>query len=61
MTTLKIQFLTANEQGTWILNKKSKPCIRALKTEFTQKIHEAGVMEMTDMGRKFKISTLEEI
>ena len=30
-------------------NKKSKPCIRALKTEFTEKIHEAGVMEMTDM------------
>jgi enoyl-[acyl-carrier protein] reductase II len=30
--------------GTWMLNTKSSPCIRALKTEFTQKIHEAGLM-----------------
>jgi enoyl-[acyl-carrier protein] reductase II len=47
----KNSILDANEQGTWILNKKSKPCIRALKTEFTQKIHEVGVMEMSEMGR----------
>ena len=45
----KNSILDSDEQGTWILNKKSKPCIRALKTEFTKKIHEAGVMEMTDM------------
>ena len=45
----KNSILDSDEQGTWILNKKSKPCIRALKTEFTKKIHDAGVMEMTDM------------
>ena len=45
----KNSIIDSDEQGTWILNKKSKPCIRALKTKFTEKIHEAGVMEMTDM------------
>ena len=45
----KNSILDSDEQGTWILNKKFKPCIRALKTEFTKKIHDAGVMEMTDM------------
>ena len=45
----KNSIIESDEQGTWILNKKSKPCIRALKTEFTKKIHESGVMEMTDM------------
>ncbi|MDA9965026.1 nitronate monooxygenase [Gammaproteobacteria bacterium] len=45
----KNSIIDSDEQGTWILNKKSKPCIRALKTEFTEKIHEAGLMEMTDM------------
>ena len=45
----KNSIIDSDEQGTWILNKKSKPCIRALKTEVTEKRHEAGVMEMTDM------------
>jgi enoyl-[acyl-carrier protein] reductase II len=30
--------------GTWVLNKKSTPCIRALKSQRTQLIHEAGLM-----------------
>ena len=30
--------------GTWMLNTKASPCIRALKTDFTQVIHEAGLM-----------------
>ncbi len=30
--------------GTWMLNTKSSPCIRALKTDYTQTIHEAGLM-----------------
>ena len=47
----KNSILSSNEQSTWILNKKSKPCIRALKTDFTSKIHESGIMEMTDMMR----------
>jgi len=34
----------ARETGTWILNKKSSPCIRALKSERTKLIHEAGLM-----------------
>ena len=35
--------------GTLILNKKSKPCIRALKTDLTNTIYEKGVMEMSEM------------
>ena len=35
--------------GTLILNKKSKPCIRALKTELTSSIYEKGIMEMSEM------------
>ncbi|MCY7307856.1 MAG: nitronate monooxygenase [Rhodoferax sp.] len=34
----------ARETGTWILNKKSSPCIRALKSERTKLIHTAGLM-----------------
>jgi enoyl-[acyl-carrier protein] reductase II len=30
--------------GTWMLNTQSSPCIRALKTPFTEPIHAAGVM-----------------
>ena len=36
----KDKILESKESDTWILNKKSKPCIRALKTEFTSKIYE---------------------
>ena len=46
----KNSIIDANEQGTWILNKKSKPCVRALKSDFTEKIHETGVMEMSQMS-----------
>ncbi len=34
----------AKETGTWMLNKKSTPCIRALKSERTKGIVDAGVM-----------------
>ena len=40
----KQAIVDADATGTWVLNKKSTPCIRALKTEFTQAIHEAGLM-----------------
>ena len=40
----KNAILAAKETGTWILNKKSTPCIRALKSERTRLIHEAGLM-----------------
>ena len=47
----KNYILNSDEQGTWILNKKSKPCIRALKTDFTKPIYEAGFMEMSAMAK----------
>ncbi len=34
----------ADATGTWVLNKKSTPCIRALKTGFSAAIHEQGLM-----------------
>ncbi len=40
----KQAILDAKETGTQVLNKKSAPCIRALKTERTAKIYEEGVM-----------------
>ncbi len=40
----KQAIIDAQATSTWVLNKKSTPCIRALKTEFTQPIHDAGVM-----------------
>jgi len=40
----KKAILDARETGTYVLNKKSTPCIRALKTERTQAIFEAGLM-----------------
>ena len=46
----KNKILDSTIQGTWILNKTSKPVIRALRTDFTKKIQEAGVMEMNDMS-----------
>lgn len=32
------------ETGTWILNKKSSPCIRALKSERTKAFYDEGLM-----------------
>ncbi|NIJ41855.1 enoyl-[acyl-carrier protein] reductase II [Parvibaculum indicum] len=40
----KTAIVEAKETGTYVLNKKSTPCIRALKTERTAKIHEDGLM-----------------
>jgi len=40
----KQAILDAKETGTWVLNKKATPCIRALKSERTRAIHEAGLM-----------------
>ena len=34
----------ASTTGTWMLNTRSSPCIRALKSERTAAIHEAGLM-----------------
>jgi enoyl-[acyl-carrier protein] reductase II len=40
----KNAIVDADATGTWVLNKKSTPCIRALKTPFTTHIHEQGLM-----------------
>ncbi len=40
----KNAIVNAKETGTWMLNKKSTPCIRALKSERTQAIFEQGLM-----------------
>ena len=37
--------MSAEITGTWMLNTRSTPCIRALKTPFTQTIREAGLMQ----------------
>ncbi len=40
----KNAIVAAKETGTWVLNQKSTPCIRALKSQRTQAIHDAGLM-----------------
>ena len=40
----KNAIIAAPTTGTYVLNKKSSPCIRALKTERTHEIFEAGLM-----------------
>lgn len=40
----KQAIIDAEDTGTYVLNKKSTPCIRALKTGRTAKIHDAGLM-----------------
>ena len=43
----KNAIVQARETGTLVLNKQSTPCIRALKSETTQAIYQAGVMDMS--------------
>ena len=43
----KQAIVAAAATGTYMLNTKSSPCIRALKADFTARIHEAGLMEPT--------------
>ena len=40
----KNAIVAAQATGTWLLNTQSSPCIRALKTDFSQLIHAAGLM-----------------
>jgi len=40
----KNAIVAADATGTWVLNRKSTPCIRALKTRFTAALHEQGLM-----------------
>jgi len=43
-THYKQAIVDASATGTWVLNTKASPCIRALKSERTKVIHEAGLM-----------------
>lgn len=47
----KQAIIDAKETGTYVLNKKSTPCIRALKTERTAHIHEEGLMPPDTFAR----------
>lgn len=46
----KNAIINSEDTGTWVLNKKSTPCIRALKTERTKEIFEAGLMPSDTFG-----------
>jgi enoyl-[acyl-carrier protein] reductase II len=45
----KNKIIDSGIDGTMVLNKKSKPVIRALKTKLTNNINEKGVMDMSVM------------
>jgi len=47
----KQAILDAKETGTLVLNKKASPCIRALKTNRTAAIYEAGLMPADTFSR----------
>ena len=47
----KDAIIAAKETGTYVLNKRSTPCIRALKTERTKAVHEAGLMPADTFAR----------
>lgn len=40
----KQAIVAADATGTWMLNTRATPCIRALKTAFTAPIHESGLL-----------------
>jgi enoyl-[acyl-carrier protein] reductase II len=40
----KAAITSGKETGTWILNKKASPCIRALKSDRTKAIYDEGLM-----------------
>ena len=44
----KNKILESNIDGTLMLNKSSKPVIRALKSELTKNIDKKGIMDMSD-------------
>jgi enoyl-[acyl-carrier protein] reductase II len=40
----KQAIVDADATGTWVLNKKATPCIRALKSQRTRAMHDTGLM-----------------
>ena len=47
----KNEILKSQINNTLLLNKKSKPVIRAIKTDFTNAIYDKGIMEVSDLSR----------
>ncbi len=47
----KQAILDAKETGTYVLNKKATPCIRALKTQRTERIYDDGLMPSDTFAR----------
>ena len=47
----KDAIIAAKETDTYVLNKRATPCIRALKTERTKAVHEAGLMPADTFAR----------
>ncbi len=47
----KQAIIDARETGTYVLNKKASPCIRALKTQRTAAMHETGLMPPDTFAR----------
>ena len=41
----KDAIVAAEATGTWVLNKRATPCIRALKTDYTEPMHASGLLE----------------
>jgi len=52
-TNYKQAIIDAEDVGTLVLNKKSSPCIRALKTAKTKEVYEEGLMPK-DMFARIK-------
>ena len=40
----KQAIVEAGATGTWVLNKKASPCIRALKTDYTAPVYDSGLL-----------------
>ncbi len=40
----KDAIVAAEATGTWVLNKRATPCIRALKTDYTEPMHASGLL-----------------
>lgn len=47
----KAAIVAAKETGTYVLNKRASPCIRALKSERTAAMHETGLMPPDTFAR----------
>lgn len=49
-SNFKNAIIDAPTDGTFVLNKKATPCLRALKTDKTKEIFDAGIMGFEEFG-----------